>query len=49
MIKKIVISKLLIFTIIFSTITYLSAQEEETKEIIEKLKKDINNLKLQFF
>tara|TARA_B100001121_G_scaffold305649_1_gene323514 strand:+ start:269 stop:1228 length:960 start_codon:yes stop_codon:yes gene_type:complete len=44
MIKKIVISKLLIFTIIFSTITYLSAQEEETKEIIEKLKKDIKTL-----
>ena len=44
MIKKIVISKLLIFTIIFSTITYLSAQAEETKEIIEKLKKDIKTL-----
>ena len=44
MIKKIVISKLLIFTIIFSTITYLSAQEEETKEIIKKLKKDIKTL-----
>ena len=44
MIKKIVISKLLIFTIIFSTITYLSAQEEETNEIIEKLKKDIKTL-----
>ena len=44
MIKKIVISKLLIFTIIFSTITYSSAQEEETNEIIEKLKKDIKTL-----
>ena len=44
MIKKIVISKLFIFTIIFSTITYLSAQEEETNEIIEKLKKDIKTL-----
>ena len=44
MIKKIVISKLLIFTIIFSTITYSSAQAEETKEIIEKLKKDIKTL-----
>ena len=44
MIKKIVISKLLIFTIIFSTITYLSAQDEETNEIIEKLKKDIKTL-----
>ncbi len=43
MIKKIVISKLLIFTIIFSTITYSSAQEE-TNEIIEKLKKDIKTL-----
>ena len=44
MIKKIVISKLLIFTIIFSTITYSSAQGEETNEIIEKLKKDIKTL-----
>ena len=44
MIKKIVISKLLIFTIIFSIITYSSAQEEETNEIIEKLKKDIKTL-----
>ena len=44
MIKKIVISKLLIFTIIFSTITHSSAQEEETNEIIEKLKKDIKTL-----
>ena len=44
MIRKIIISKLLIFTIIFSTITYLSAQEEETNEIIEKLKKDIKTL-----
>ena len=44
MIKKIVILKLLIFTIIFSTITYSSAQEEETNEIIEKLKKDIKTL-----
>ena len=44
MIKKILISKLLIFTIIFSTITYSSAQEEETNEIIEKLKKDIKTL-----
>tara|TARA_B100001027_G_scaffold19100_1_gene11437 strand:- start:568 stop:1527 length:960 start_codon:yes stop_codon:yes gene_type:complete len=44
MIKKIVISKLLIFTIIFSTIIYSSAQEEETNEIIEKLKKDIKTL-----
>ena len=44
MIKKIVISKLLIFTTIFSIITYSSAQEEETNEIIEKLKKDIKTL-----
>ena len=44
MIRKIIISKLLIFTIIFSTITYSSAQEEETNEIIEKLKKDIKTL-----
>ena len=44
MIKKIVISKLLIFTLIFSIITYSSAQEEETNEIIEKLKKDIKTL-----
>ena len=44
MIKKIVISNLLIFTIIFSTIIYSSAQEEETNEIIEKLKKDIKTL-----
>ena len=44
MIKKIVISKLLTFTIIFLTITHSSAQEEETNEIIEKLKKDIKTL-----
>ena len=44
MIRKIIISKLLIFTIIFSTITHSSAQEEETNEIIEKLKKDIKTL-----
>ena len=44
MIKKIVISKLLTFTIIFLTITHSSAQEEDTNEIIEKLKKDIKTL-----
>ena len=43
MIKKIVISKFLTFTLIFLTITYSSAQEE-TNEIIEKLKKDIKTL-----
>ena len=44
MIKKFVISKLLTFTIIFLTITHSSAQEEDTNEIIEKLKKDIKTL-----
>ena len=44
MIINILISKLIILVIIFMTATYSSAQEKNTNEILEKLKKDIKTL-----
>ena len=44
MIINILISKLIILVIIVMTATYSSAQEKNTNEILEKLKKDIKTL-----